>query len=68
MNGTLFIVAMRQYEIEIDLLASAVNDLKEALESLAVEGVEVHRRMPHRIEEEMIKQFPIYLKDKTNKS
>ncbi len=62
-------VAMRQYEIEIDLLASAVNDLKEAsLESLAVEGVEVHRRMPHRIEEEMIKQFPIYLKDKIIKS
>jgi len=60
---------MRQYEIEIDLLASAVNDLKEAsLESLAVEGVEVHRRMPHRIEEEMIKQFPIYLKDKIIKS
>ena len=36
-------VAMRQYDIEIDLLASAVRDIKDAtLESLAVEGVPVH--------------------------
>ena len=54
-------VAMRQYDIEIDLLASSIRDLKDAtLESLAVDGVEVHRRMPHRIEKEMISQFPDY--------
>ena len=56
-------VAMRQYDIEIDLLASSIIDLKDAtLESLAVDGVEVHRRMPHRIEKEMILQFPDYVK------
>ena len=54
---------MRQYDIEIDLLASSIRDLKDAtLESLAVDGVEVHRRMPHRIEKEMILQFPDYVK------
>ena len=56
-------VAMRQYDIEIDLLASAVRDIKDAtLESLAVEGVPVHRRMPHKIEREMISQFPDYVR------
>jgi methionyl-tRNA formyltransferase len=56
-------VAMRQYDIEIDLLASAVSDIKDAtLESLAVEGIPVHRRMPHKIEREMISQFPDYVR------
>ena len=58
-------VAVRQYDIQIDLLANSVNDLQFAtMESLAVESVEVHRRMPHRLEKEMIRNFPNYLKEK----
>jgi len=59
-------VANRQYEMEIDMLASAVEDLENAsLESLAVEGVEVSRRMPHKMELEMIKKFESLIKNQT---
>jgi phosphoribosylglycinamide formyltransferase-1 len=59
-------VANRQYEMEIDMLASAVEDLENAsLESLTVEGVEVSRRMPHKMELEMIKKFDSLIKNQT---
>lgn len=59
-------VANRQYEMEIDMLASAVEDLENAsLKSLAVEGVEVSRRMPHKMELEMIKKFESLIKNQT---
>ena len=52
--------------MEIDMLASAVEDLENAsLESLAIEGVEVSRRMPHKIELEMIKKFESLIKNQT---
>ncbi len=58
-------VAMRQYEIEIDLLASAVSDLKSSnLESLAENDAEAHRRMPHKLEIKMMKKFDNYIKSR----
>jgi len=56
-------VALRQYEMEMDFLASAVDDIKTAtMESLKVDEVEVHRRMPNKLQEKMINYFPTYLK------
>ena len=56
-------VALRQYEMEMDFLASAVDDIKTAtMESLKVDEVEVYRRMPNKLQEKMINYFPTYLK------
>ena len=51
---------MRQYDIERS--QQAVIYKRCNFESLAVEGVPVHRRMPHKIEREMISQFPDYVR------
>ena len=56
-------VALRQYEMEIDFLASAVDDIESAtMESLKFDDVEVNRRMPNKLQKEMINYFPTYLK------
>ena len=56
-------VAVRQYEMEMDLLASSVEDFSTAsLESLKDDKIPVFRRMPNKLQKEMIEYFPTYLK------
>ncbi|MED5475551.1 MAG: formyl transferase, partial [Candidatus Neomarinimicrobiota bacterium] len=56
-------VAVRQYEMEMDLLASSVEDFSTAsLESLKDDEIPVFRRMPNKLQKEMIEYFPTYLK------
>ena len=56
-------VAIRQYEMEIDFLASAVDDIESAtMESLKFDDIEVYRRMPNKLQKAMINYFPTYLK------
>jgi len=51
-------VAYRQYEMEIDMLANAIEDLKTAsLESLSNSYCQPQRRMPHRYEMKLINRF-----------
>tara|TARA_Y100001970_G_C14190807_1_gene835273 strand:- start:1011 stop:1679 length:669 start_codon:yes stop_codon:yes gene_type:complete len=51
-------VAQRQYEMEIDMLVDSIDDVKTAkLEELSTKNSEPHRRMPHRIENMLIKRF-----------
>ena len=55
-------VAVRQYEMEMDLLASSVEDFSTAsLESLKDDEIPVFRRMPNKLQKEMIEYFPTYL-------
>ena len=51
-------VALRQYEMEIDMLASSIEDIKTAsLEELSTTESEPSRRMPHKIEHQLMKKF-----------
>jgi len=51
-------VAYRQYEMEIELLANSIEDLKTAkLEPLSNSYCNPHRRMPHKYEEQLISKF-----------
>jgi phosphoribosylglycinamide formyltransferase-1 len=56
-------VAVRQYEMEMDLLASAVSDIPNAsMESLKDDSVDVKRRMSNKLQKQMVEYFPKYLK------
>ena len=49
--------------MEMDLLASSVEDFSTAsLESLKDDKIPVFRRMPNKLQKEMIDYFPTYLK------
>ena len=51
-------VAYRQYQLEIDMLADAIKDIKNAtLEPLSNSFCEPKRRMPHRLEEKLMSRF-----------
>ena len=51
-------VALRQYEMEIDMLVSSIEDIKTAsLEELSTTESEPSRRMPHKIEHQLMKKF-----------
>ena len=56
-------VAIRQYEMEMDLLASAVLDIPDAsIKTLKKDNVDVYRRMPNKLQKQMVEYFPEYLK------
>ena len=56
-------VAYRQYQLEIDMLADAIKDVKNAtLEPLSNLYCEPKRRMPHRLEEKLISRFNSMIK------
>tara|TARA_Y100000590_G_scaffold119763_1_gene137088 strand:+ start:1320 stop:2015 length:696 start_codon:yes stop_codon:yes gene_type:complete len=56
-------VAIRQYEMEMDLLANAVEDISSAsMKSLKKDNIPVFRRMPNNLQKEMFDYFPTYLK------
>ena len=56
-------VAIRQYEMEMDLLASAVLDIPNAsMKTLKKDNVDVYRRMPNKLQKQMVEYFPEYLK------
>ena len=51
-------VAYRQYQMEIEMLANSLNDIKKAtLEPLSNSYCEPKRRMPHRYEMKLINRF-----------
>ena len=59
-------VAQRQYEMEIDMLVDSIEDVKTAkLKELSTKESEPHRRMPHKIENMLIKRFQEII-DKVN--
>lgn len=51
-------VAYRQYELEIEMLAASIEDIKTAdLDELPTDQSEPHRRMPHSKELRLMKRF-----------
>ena len=51
-------VALRQYEMEIDMLVDSIEDIKSSsLEELSTQESDAMRRMPHKIEKELINRF-----------
>lgn len=64
-NDTFHSLAMRQYELEIDMLVEAISLVpkKENFPALEEKG-EVHRRMPKAIEKDLMVKFEDYKKAK----
>ena len=51
-------VSQRQYEMEIDMLVDSIKDVKTAsLDELSTTESTPHRRMPHRIEVNLLDKF-----------
>ncbi|MBX2940058.1 MAG: hypothetical protein KF880_08260 [Ferruginibacter sp.] len=59
MNDTFHMVAYRQYEMEIEMLIDAISAQPENL-IIGNSKYEVFRRMPHRLENELIQRFNLY--------
>jgi len=52
-------IAYRQWEMEINFLAEALTDIRKNPPTVEIDvtGIPVHRRMPHRLEGEMMERF-----------
>ena len=59
-NDTFYELAMRVYENEIEMLVDALRHLDEKHDYINPNGNMVYKRMPHQLEEQLLKKFQRY--------